>query len=151
MCLANPQSAQTLLFASQNLSPRLTSVFRSIILVNVDVFSFVFRVYDACLREQNETKKCKLHLLIASKQLLHRMSLNRRNSQQQKYKGAVNVTKSTQAVPSGIFCFASSLTISYLGEFRGETSSLPNDSIQSLFLTIRVFFLVFLLHISDCK
>ena len=59
MCLANPQSAYTLLFASQNVNPRLLSVFRSIILV--DIFSFVVRVYDACLREQNETKKCKLH------------------------------------------------------------------------------------------
>ena len=82
MCLANPQSAYTLLFASQNVSPPLPSVFRSIILVNVDVFSFVLRVYDACLRAQNETKKCKLHFLIASKQLLHRMSLNRRNAKQ---------------------------------------------------------------------
>ena len=56
----NPPSAYTLLFASQNASPRLPSVFRSIILVKLESFSFVFRVYDACLRE-NETKKCKLH------------------------------------------------------------------------------------------
>ena len=63
MCLANPPSAYTLLFASQNVNPRLPSVFRSIILVKLDVFSFVVRVYDACLREQNETKKCKLHCL----------------------------------------------------------------------------------------
>ena len=82
MCLANPQSAYTLFFASQNGSPRLPSVFRSIILVKLESFSFVVRVYDACLREQNETKKFKLHFLIASKQLLHRMSLNRRNAKQ---------------------------------------------------------------------
>ena len=81
MCLANPQSAYTLLFASQNVNPGLLSVFRSIILVKLDIFSFVVRVYDACLREQNETKECKLHFfLIASKQLLHKMSLNRRNA-----------------------------------------------------------------------
>ena len=61
MCLANPQSAYTLLFASQNVNPGLLSVFRSIILVKLDIFSFVVRVYDACLREQNETKECKLH------------------------------------------------------------------------------------------
>ena len=88
-----PSITYTLFFASKNGSPRLPSVFRSIILV---------RVYDACLREQNETKKCKLHFLIASKQLLHRISLNRPNAKQSKYKSAVNVTKSTQAVPSGI-------------------------------------------------
>ena len=82
MCLANPPSAYTLLFASQNVNPRLPSVFLSIILVKLNVFSLVVRVYDACLREQNETKKCKLHFLIASEQLLHRMSLNRRNAQQ---------------------------------------------------------------------
>ena len=82
ICLANPLSAYTLLFASQHVNPRLPSVFRSIILVKLDVFSFVVRVYDACLREQNETKKCKLHFLIASKQLLRRMSLKRRNAQQ---------------------------------------------------------------------
>ena len=82
MCLANLQSAYTLFFASQNVNPHLPSVFRSIILVKLDVFSFVVRVYDACLREQNETKKCKLHFLKASKQLLHRMSLNRRNAKQ---------------------------------------------------------------------
>ena len=57
MCLANPPSAYTLLFASQNVNPRLPSVFRSIIFVKLDVFSFLVRVYDACLREQNETKK----------------------------------------------------------------------------------------------
>ena len=57
-----PSSAYTLLFASQIVNPRLLSVFRSIILVKLDTFSFVVRVYDACLREQNETKKCKLHL-----------------------------------------------------------------------------------------
>ena len=68
MCLANPLSAYTPLIASQNVNPRLPSVFRCIILVKLDVFSFVVRVYDACLREQNETKKCKLHFLIASKQ-----------------------------------------------------------------------------------
>ena len=61
MCLENPPSAFTLLFVSQNVNPRLPSVFRSIILVKLDVFSFVVRVHDACLREQNETKKCKLH------------------------------------------------------------------------------------------
>ena len=66
MCLANPPSAYTLLFASQNLSPRLPSVFRSIILVKLVSCSFVVRVYDACLREQNETKKCKLHYFFNS-------------------------------------------------------------------------------------
>ena len=66
MGLANPQSAYTLLFASQNVNPRLLSVFRSIILVKLDIFSFVVRVYDACLREQNETKKCKLHFFFNS-------------------------------------------------------------------------------------
>ena len=73
MCLANPQTAYTQLFASQNVSPRLQSFFRSIILVKLESFSFVVRVYDACLREKNETNKCKLHFLIASKQLLHRI------------------------------------------------------------------------------
>ena len=63
MCLANPPSAYTLLFASQNVNPPLPRVFLSIILVKLDVFSLVVRVYDACLREQNETKKCKLHCL----------------------------------------------------------------------------------------
>ena len=82
MCLANPQSAYTLLFASQNVSPRLPSVFQTIILVNLESFPFVVRVYDACLREQNATKKCKLHFLRASKQLLHTMPLNRRNAKQ---------------------------------------------------------------------
>ena len=61
MCPANSLSAYTLLFASQHVNPRLPSVFRTIILVKLDVFSLVVRVYDACLREQNETKKCKLH------------------------------------------------------------------------------------------
>ena len=82
MGLANPPSAYTLLFASQNASPRLPSVFRSIILVKLESFSLVVRVYDVCLREQNETKKCKLHFLIAPKQLLHGMSLNRQNAKQ---------------------------------------------------------------------
>ena len=68
MCLANPPSAYTLLFASQNVNPRLSSVFRSTILVKLDIFSFVVRDYDACLREQNETKKCKLHFFKTSKQ-----------------------------------------------------------------------------------
>ena len=77
-----PSITYTLLFASKNGSPRLPSVFRSIILVKRESFSFVLRVYDACLREQNETKNCKLHFLIASKQLLHRISLNRRNAKQ---------------------------------------------------------------------
>ena len=56
-----PSNAYTLLLASQNASPRLPSVFRSIILVKLESFSLVVRVYDVCLREQNETKKCKLH------------------------------------------------------------------------------------------
>ena len=56
-----PSSAYTLLFASQKVNPLLLSFFRSIILVKLDIFSFVVRVYDACLREQGETKKCKLH------------------------------------------------------------------------------------------
>ena len=46
MCLANPQSAYTLLFASQNVSQRLPSVFWSIILVKLESFSFVVRVYE---------------------------------------------------------------------------------------------------------
>ena len=66
MCLASPPIAYTLLFASQKGSPCLPSVFRSIILVKLDIFSFVVRVYDACLREQNETKKCKLHYFFNS-------------------------------------------------------------------------------------
>ena len=79
MCLANPPSAYTLLFASKNGITECLSVHN---FGQTRNFSFVLGVYDACLREQNETKECKLHFLIASKQLLHRMSLNRRNAKQ---------------------------------------------------------------------
>ena len=102
MGLANPPSAYTLLFASQNASPRLPSVFRSIILAKLESFSLVVRVYDVCLREQNETKKCKLHFLNSFKTAASRNVTEQTKRKTVKYKGAVNVTKSTQTVPSGI-------------------------------------------------
>ena len=51
MCLASPPSA-------------VYTVIR------LSMFSLSWSEFmsDACLREQNETKKCKLHFLIASKQ-----------------------------------------------------------------------------------
>ena len=104
MCLANPPRAYTLLFASQNASPRLPSVFRSIILANLESFSLVVRVYDVCLREQYETKKCKLQFFNSFKTctVASRNVTEQTKRKTVKYKGAVNVTKSTQAVPSGI-------------------------------------------------
>ena len=102
MCLANPPRAYTLLFASQNASPRLPSVFRSIIVAKLESFSLVVRVYDVCLREQNETKKCKLHFFNSFKTAASRNVTEQTKRKTVKYKGAVNVTKSTQAVPSGI-------------------------------------------------
>ena len=61
--LANAASAYTQSYAPYNLRPRLPSVFRSIISDNFGhTRDYLFRgqwVYDACLREENETKKCK--------------------------------------------------------------------------------------------
>ena len=53
---------------------------------------------------------------------------------------SMTVTNSNQEVPSGIFCFTPSLTISYLGAFGAEMSSLPNDSARpALFEQIKTF------------